>query len=637
MRKSLFSSFIFCVLLSALLFLVLPANVFAEEPLMSVTSDSLYEYTLISGVGVTIDKYLGTEEYVQIPSTIEDEPVIAIGPYAFSDNDYITRVKVPESVTEIGNCAFISCENLNSVIIYYKTVAFGVDVFTGSGNVVVIAFPGSTAWSYATSYGIEKVDIDDYNHTQYEYNDITGGVIITKYLGTDQEIVVPDTLDGKTVLEIGEEAFYANTSLTEISFPESVVSIGDSAFLACSNLIKLDLPNTMTKIGDHAFRNCVRLTNLTFPNYVASIGSFAFADCRSLNNVTIPVSITSIPYYAFSGCTKLTSITIPDTVISIEASAFSGCTKLIDVIMPDTVTSIGQYAFYDCRSIADITLSETLADLGNYAFANCTSITDIIIPELVDNLDASVFSGCSALASIQFNSASTDLDGKIPVEVIIIADDPSSAKDYAETNGNPFQLIGEDESTGNFSKKGMIAYLVKDADGNYFEYNNELLNLSYLVYQLNPTNDKADMYRHYRAIINDGGYVIAVKDGQKGYMNYTAMRTAYLKAVLAGNPFVINDYLALNTAIKLSATVTNVQVVDADGNIFGLPDYDIEFGNTLSLGMKYVSVTLDVDNPLNYSVSYNGIKLIYEEALDAFVGEIPEETLETLSPVIERN
>ncbi|MDK2979641.1 MAG: hypothetical protein PWP52_2355, partial [Bacteroidales bacterium] len=84
-------------------------------------------------------------------------------------------------------------------------------------------------------------------------------------------------------------------------------------------------------------------------------------------------------------------------------------------------------------------------------------------------------------------------------------------------------------------------------------------------------------------------------------------------------------------------TVTNVQVVDADGNIFGLPDYDIEFGNTLSLGMKYVSVTLDVDNPLNYSVSYNGIKLIYEEALDAFVGEIPEETLETLSPVIERN
>ena len=144
----------------------------------------------------------------------------------------------------------------------------------------------------------------------------------------------------------------------------------------------------------------------------------------------------------------------------------------------------------------------------------------------------------------------------------------------------------------------------------------------------------AKMYQHFSGILSGGGKVIGLKDASKGYMDYEAAVTAFMTAQFTGKPFEMNAYLALNSSKKLTETVSNVQVVDKDGNITGIPSYSIAFYSLVTPGQKMVSVVLDVDNPADYQVSYNGIALVYNNELGAFQAEISSTTLQTLVPVI---
>ena len=61
-------------------------------------------------------------------------------------------------------------------------------------------------------------------------------VTLTKYIGKDTEVVVPDTYLDKPVTVIGESAFEGNTAITSVTLPNSITIIGKAAFKGCSNL-----------------------------------------------------------------------------------------------------------------------------------------------------------------------------------------------------------------------------------------------------------------------------------------------------------------------------------------------------------------------------------------------------------------
>ena len=127
--------------------------------------------------------------------------------------------------------------------------------------------------------------------------------------GTSGELVIPDTIKGKTVTTIGEKAFQYN-KLTSITIPDGVTSIGDSAFANCTRLISITIPDRVSSIGNNAFGGCHRLTNITIPDGVTSIGEKAFSSCTDLMSITIPDGVTSIGDYTFFYCINLMSITI---------------------------------------------------------------------------------------------------------------------------------------------------------------------------------------------------------------------------------------------------------------------------------------------------------------------------------------
>lgn len=83
------------------------------------------------------------------------------------------------------------------------------------------------------------------------------GTTLTKYLGTDSYVSIPDTI---TV--IGDEAFSGNETLTSISVPDSVTQISYNAFKNCTALTGIIIPDSVDKVGPGAFEGCKALTSV---------------------------------------------------------------------------------------------------------------------------------------------------------------------------------------------------------------------------------------------------------------------------------------------------------------------------------------------------------------------------------------
>lgn len=121
---------------------------------------------------------------------------------------------------------------------------------------------------------------------QYEYADNAGGdgVTLTKYIGNEENITIPGTIDGKRVTGISSIAF-AGSGIKSVVIPEGITGIGDYAFWYCSDLTSVSIPDGLTHISTGAFAWCNSLTNITISDSVVSIGDQAFYLCNSLTSV----------------------------------------------------------------------------------------------------------------------------------------------------------------------------------------------------------------------------------------------------------------------------------------------------------------------------------------------------------------
>lgn len=85
---------------------------------------------------------------------------------------------------------------------------------------------------------------------------------------------------------------------------------------------------TVEYIKNGAFENNTSLIDMTIPNTINTIPSKCFKNCTSLSRVNISKAIHTIDSEAFSGCSNLRSIFIPFTVNNIATDAFKNCNNL---------------------------------------------------------------------------------------------------------------------------------------------------------------------------------------------------------------------------------------------------------------------------------------------------------------------
>lgn len=166
-----------------------------------------------------------------------------------------------------------------------------------------------------------EINTDDFDYTE---ND-SGEIIITGYKGIDEEIVLPVTIEGKPVVQIGYSAFADASDITKVTIPEGIRDIDNAAFMGCG-IKEITIPSTVKRIGGAAFRNCPSLETVIISEGVETIDSgAAFMACPNLSRVDIPQSLTSIGSNTFLSCDSLKEITISDSTVFIGQRAFEGC------------------------------------------------------------------------------------------------------------------------------------------------------------------------------------------------------------------------------------------------------------------------------------------------------------------------
>lgn len=165
-----------------------------------------------------LKKYVGKDSVVRIPASVTE-----IGEFAFSGNKQLQRVVIPPSVIKIERYAFGSCENLVTVDGMQGVQLCDSTAFKGTGVIC------------DESNGYRIGDIVFKGHSSNGVLVIPEGtrtVACGAFTCNEAEhIVFPDGLE-----HIGAMAFQDSTNIREVTFPLSLKTIGKKAFEGCMDL-----------------------------------------------------------------------------------------------------------------------------------------------------------------------------------------------------------------------------------------------------------------------------------------------------------------------------------------------------------------------------------------------------------------
>ncbi len=287
----------------------------------------------------------------------------------------------------------------------------------------------------------------------FVYEDTDGGIRITAYRGEEPKIVIPDRIDGKAVVALGDGLLRDNTALTALAIPESVTEIGTDLLTGCRSIQVLQTPQLgsardgnghlsyffgQTSPLGTGFRVPSTLDTVILLDTVTAIAASAFTDCSRVHWIVLPDTLTSIGAYAFSGCSQLSYVPLPDSLRTIGEYAFENCTALTDVVLPASLQHIGENVFWGCNHLTDLTLpflgasrddagylgylfgAETYhwnssylphslirvrlteGNIPNYAFYGCDYLENVTLPDDCAVVGVRAFYGCAALQRITF-------------------------------------------------------------------------------------------------------------------------------------------------------------------------------------------------------------------------------------------
>lgn len=249
------------------------------------SEDSNWTYKIITNEETgesyaSLESYIGSETEVSIPAEVDGNKVTHLGTYTFYENTTITKIIIPETLTDFGDFSFFACTSLSEFEVaenneLYTTVDDGVLI--GKDGLLFICYPPAKP---------------------------------------DTEYTIPDG-----VVALNPAAFATCTNLKTVNFPETLERMGLYCFAECTSLNNVVIPESVSALSDFNFTGCTSLTNITLPDTMHTIGNGAFFSCTSFNSIEFPEYLIQIGQCAFVS-TGFTEIEVPSTVQEIGYSAF---------------------------------------------------------------------------------------------------------------------------------------------------------------------------------------------------------------------------------------------------------------------------------------------------------------------------
>ncbi len=328
-----------------------------------------------------------TLKEIIIPSVLDGYTITSIDADVFKDCTVLENIVIPESVTNIGDYAFLRCSSL-------KSISFGEN--SELKSIGLYAFGGC---SLLENFEIPNSVTDIDSHAFSACSALSS-------------IEIPDS-----IINLGAYTFEFCSLLQTVIFAENskLEHILSYTFTGCSSLTNIDIPESVKNIDSHAFVQCSALQSIIIPDNVTSVGTSAFSECTALKTITIGAGVESIASNAFTYCTTLTEINFNATSmndLSYSVSLFNNAGRDgtgITINIGANVTKIPAGLFgitsNGDNQIREVVFSDNSVcqNIGNDAFYGCSSLQRIEIPSSVFQIGNSAFYGCSNLTRVMYD------------------------------------------------------------------------------------------------------------------------------------------------------------------------------------------------------------------------------------------
>ncbi len=195
---------------------------------------------------------------------------------------------------------------------------------------------------------------------EYEVSKDGTAVTIKKYIGEATDVVIPDTIEGKPVVNIYISAFNG-LNIKSVDISDNVISIDNAAFGNCKELETVRFGANVKYINDGAFGGCISLKEAYLPKKLEQLKTKAFYGCAALETVFIPASLDrsneNVVWHmeTFSHTPSLKNIIFEEGIKKMPPyGTFIGCDSLNKIIIPSSVIEIGDPAFLLCKNVTEI-------------------------------------------------------------------------------------------------------------------------------------------------------------------------------------------------------------------------------------------------------------------------------------------
>ena len=180
---------------------------------------------------------------IEIPSTYNNKPVVAIGSCAFVECQEIKELILPNTIRIIGQGAFFRCKNLEKINFPNSLNEIHLRAFESCKSLNNVSLPSSII---SIGYGAFA---DCSSLSQLEFNCNVEIIPNRCFELTAIEIFICPA----SVKEIGVSAFANCSSLYKVVFNEGLKTIGEQAFFNCIRMGYIDIPSTITNVGKNSF------------------------------------------------------------------------------------------------------------------------------------------------------------------------------------------------------------------------------------------------------------------------------------------------------------------------------------------------------------------------------------------------
>lgn len=260
------------------------SSISVEEFNIPENVESIYVSFLSSSNLVKVNVDSNNKYFTSVDGILFDKNITRLIKYPEKRDG--SSYEVPNTVKTIDANAFISCKNLQTIVIADSVEKIGDSAFYGSELKTINLGGGITNISNKPFY--EAWNLTSINViTENDKYESENGILFNK----GKTILIkcpPVTMNGEvyeipnTVAEIGAQAFFTS-HIKNVIIPSSVKKIGNESFFACSNLEEVNIPEGLEQIGWNAFCRCHKIKTIVVPSSVTFIGGGAFNNMGRIN------------------------------------------------------------------------------------------------------------------------------------------------------------------------------------------------------------------------------------------------------------------------------------------------------------------------------------------------------------------